>query len=117
MAELENVRKSKKSVELNISRYEEIAVVNERVTAGYVTLKQLTEKLKAAEAQIIECADYLDKIREDYIKADEYKTNVDNQYSELVSVWEIQCRIFTMRALIIIMMKRDRLILMNLSLR
>ena len=34
------------------------------------------------------CADYLDKIREDYIKADEYKTNVDNQYSELVSVWE-----------------------------
>lgn len=88
MAELENVRKSKKSVELNISRYEEIAVVNERVTAGYVTLKQLTEKLKAAEAQIIECADYLDKIREDYIKADEYKTNVDNQYSELVSVWE-----------------------------
>ena len=53
-----------------------------------MTLKQLTEKLKAAEAQIIECADYLDKIREDYIKADEYKTNVDNQYSELVSVWE-----------------------------
>ena len=38
MAELENVRKSKKSVELNISRYEEIAVVNERVTAVYVTL-------------------------------------------------------------------------------
>lgn len=88
MAELENVRKSKKSVELNISRYEEIAVVNERVTAGYVTLKQLTEQLKSAEAQIIECADYLDKIREDYIKADEYKTNVDNQYSELVSIWE-----------------------------
>lgn len=117
MAELENVRKSKKSVELNISRYEEIAVVNERVTAGYVTLKQLTEQLKSAEAQIIECADYLDKIREDYIKADEYKTNVDNQYSELVSIWEIQCRIFTMRVRLPVMMKRDRLILMNLSLR
>lgn len=117
MAELENVRKSKKSVELNISRYEEIAVVNERVTAGYVTLKQLTEKLKAAEAQIIECADYLDKIREDYIKADEYKTNVDNQYSELVSVWENTVSHFTMRALIIIMMKRIRLTLTNLPLR
>ena len=83
-----------------------------------MTLKQLTEKLKAAEAQIIECADYLDKIREDYIKADEYKTNVDNQYSELVSVLgKYSVAFFTMRALIIIMMERIRLTLTNLPLR
>ena len=87
MAELENVRKSKKSVELNISRYEEIAVVNERVTAGYVTLKQLTEQLKSAEAQIIECADYLDKEPDTELDIEMVFSNRDKVYQWLAFVY------------------------------
>ena len=52
------------------------------------SLKAYNDKLAKAERAIIGYAAQLDKSREEYLRINEYKDNVDKKYTELVYNWE-----------------------------
>lgn len=65
-----------------------ICDMNGRLMTQYAKLKDYNQKLEESERIIIECAETLDLLREEYINADEYKNNIDRRYTELNDNWE-----------------------------
>lgn len=65
-----------------------IADVYADISCDYDKLTSYNDRLAKAERAIIEYAAYLDKAREEYIKAGGYKDSADSRYTELVYNWE-----------------------------
>ena len=66
----------------------QIAALYETISSERAELKEYNDKLVKAERKVLECAAQLDKAREEYVSAEEYKDNVDAKYAELVYNWE-----------------------------
>ncbi len=87
-AKLDDFRKQSEKLAKQIEGLKNIVALYEEVSEEQSQLKIYNDKLAKAERTIIECAAHLDKMREEYIKANEYKDNADKRYTELVYNWE-----------------------------
>lgn len=85
---LDTLEKQKAMLAKQAEGLKAIVSVNADIAENYEQLKLYNEKLARAERSIIECAASLDGAGEEYIKASEYKNNVDSRYEELVYNWE-----------------------------
>lgn len=85
---LENLKKQLDSALGQAEGLKKISDLYAEISEERNSLKAYNDKLAKAERTIIGYAAQLDKSREDYLRINEYKDNVDKKYTELVYNWE-----------------------------
>ena len=85
---LENLKKQLDSALGQAEGLKKISDLYAEISEERNSLKAYNDKLVKAERAIIGYAAQLDKLREDYLRINEYKDNVDKKYTELVYNWE-----------------------------
>ena len=85
---LENLKKQLDSALGQAEGLKKISDLYAEISEERNSLKAYNDKLAKAERAIIGYAAQLDKSREEYIRINEYKDNVDKKYTELVYNWE-----------------------------
>lgn len=85
---LENLKKQLDSALGQAEGLKKISDLYAEISEERNSLKAYNDKLAKAERAIIGYAAQLDKSREEYLRINEYKDNVDKKYTELVYNWE-----------------------------
>ena len=85
---LENLKKQLDSALGQAEGLKKISDLYAEISEERNSLKAYNDKLARAERAIIGYAAQLDKSREEYLRINEYKDNVDKKYTELVYNWE-----------------------------
>ena len=85
---LENLKKQLDSALGQAEGLKKISDLYAEISEERNSLKAYNDKLAKAERAIIGYAAQLDKSREEYLRINEYKNNVDKKYTELVYNWE-----------------------------
>ena len=85
---LENLKKQLDSALGQAEGLKKISDLYAEISEERNSLKAYNDKLAEAERAIIGYAAQLDKSREEYLRINEYKDNVDKKYTELVYNWE-----------------------------
>ena len=85
---LENLKKQLDSALGQAEGLKKISDLYAEIAEERNSLKAYNDKLAKAERAIIGYAAQLDKSREEYLRINEYKDNVDKKYTELVYNWE-----------------------------
>ena len=85
---LENLKKQLDSALGQAEGLKKISDLYVEISEERNSLKAYNDKLAKAERAIIGYAAQLDKSREEYLRINEYKDNVDKKYTELVYNWE-----------------------------
>ena len=85
---LENLKKQLDSALGQAEGLKKISDLYAEISEERNSLKAYNDKLAKTERAIIGYAAQLDKSREEYLRINEYKDNVDKKYTELVYNWE-----------------------------